>query len=223
MAALPTAGAAARPALPRAHGVQVAALPAAAVEVVLAQHAQHAPGGAGQVGDAGAAGGNAAQQRQAYQHVLDSVRGAFAMAGQPGAGAAAQAARDGAPAAAAPGQPVVRFTVGPPGQGVPVAVPVVQVPGAGGAGDAPAMPAEVADVAQRLLAQLGVPPAGQQQLLSQFRGITQALRQSSGEWWLAPSRPLACSTWWSSGLPTRCCEGSVPTPPTPAALVGSAP
>lgn len=135
-----------------------------------------------------------AQWWQAYQQMMSGLHGAPAAGGPQGAAPEAGNAAAAAPAGGAtaragtPAQPVVRFAVGPPGQALPVAVPIVAVPGAPGApgaegsgGGAPAMPAEVAAVAQRMLSQLGIPPASQQQLLGQFQGITQALRQSSGE------------------------------------------
>lgn len=75
------------------------------------------------------------------------------------------------------------------GQAIPAVVPLVPVPGAGGApggggegpGAPPRMPAELARTASAMLGQLGVNPADRQQLLGQFGGIMQALRQSSRE------------------------------------------
>lgn len=136
-----------------------------------------------------APGGQPPAGAASWQQVLAGMLGP--MAGQGRAAAAAAGGAAGAAAARAPGaagaaaqqqqqQPAaVRLNiVDGQGQAVPAAVPLVAVPPAPG-GAPPAMPPELAGMAQTLLAQLGVSPSDQAQLLGQFGGIVRALRQSS--------------------------------------------
>lgn len=169
------------------------------------------------------------QQGGGFQQMLASLlggmggaAGAAGMPGAPAAGGAAGAAA-GQAAGAAGQQPAVRLHVGPPGQAVPVAIPLFPVGGAAGqrgqpgapgqqqqqqgaasgtgappaAGQAAPQPAgmspELSNMARLLMAQLGVGPAEQQQLLGQFGGMMAALRSSSG----------GLQAWWATamGLP----------------------
>ena len=211
-AAAPVAGFEAQPALPRPlprFHARLTAFPAA-VDVAVVQQGAAPPGGQ----PAPAAGG----WQQMLAGLLGGIGGA---AGAPGAAGAAGPGA-GAPAAGGAGgaqgqPPVVRLTVGPQGQAVPVAIPLYhpgaaaagqpgqqqaqqhgQQPGAAAAVQAPPMSAELSNMARLLMAQLGVGPAEQQQLLGQFGGMMAALRSSSGARLppgLPPPQAAVCACW----------------------------
>jgi hypothetical protein len=125
--------------------------------------------GAGRGGAAAAGRGNAAQGGRGAGR--GPGRGAAA-----GRGAAGE--RRGQPEQ---GEQVVRVRLlDGAGQPVPAAVPVGGAAGQAAAAAGGEMSEEVAGMAAMLLGQLGVDPAGQQQLLGQFGGIMRALRETSG-------------------------------------------
>lgn len=198
------------PALPRPlPRISFAGVPAT-VDIAVVQGAPMQPGQPGQQ-----AGG----WQQMLANILGSMGGVGAgmppggpagaappAGGGVAAGGAAGAAAGQAAAGVAGEQPAVRLHVGPPGQAVPVAIPLYAVGGAAGqpgapgapagqqppagtapgggqqpAGGAAAMSPELSNMARLLMAQLGVGPAEQQQMLGQFGGIMAALRSSSGE------------------------------------------